>query len=86
MSAWVPSVEPVSAITQASINGRTVARQRPITRASFLTIMFRQMVWPRAFIESLHSLEGSSIGDIGPASGAFARQRPSTTIEHRAAL
>jgi hypothetical protein len=26
--------------------------------------MFRQTVWPRAFIESLHSLEGLTIGDI----------------------
>lgn len=42
MSAWVPSVEPVSTtMTQVSIGGFTACRQRPITCASSLTIMLR---------------------------------------------
>ena len=43
ITCCVPSVEPVSTITQRSIHGLTLARQRSITCASFLTIMFRQM-------------------------------------------
>ena len=45
MMSCVPSVEPVSTITQASMIDRTESRQRRITGASFLTIMERQMVF-----------------------------------------
>src|SRR5581483_7269473 len=41
MSSCVPSVEPVSQITQWSMCGRTEARQRSMTLASSLTIMHR---------------------------------------------
>ena len=42
----MPSVDPVSTITQLSISLRTLSRQRPITGASFLTIIFRQIFCP----------------------------------------
>jgi hypothetical protein len=44
MMSWVPSVEPVSTITQVSISGFTDAKQRQMTSFSFLTIMFKQTV------------------------------------------
>ncbi len=46
MMSCVPSVEPVSTITQRSMYGRTESRQRRITGASFLTIMLRQIFTP----------------------------------------
>ncbi|GGP86815.1 hypothetical protein GCM10010215_10550 [Streptomyces virginiae] len=51
MISWVPSVDPVSTITQVSIRGRTDSRQRLITAASFFTIMFRQIF---AFKDPVH--------------------------------
>ena len=44
MTFSVSSVEPVSTMHQRSISGRAEARQRSITCASSLTIMFRQIV------------------------------------------
>jgi hypothetical protein len=41
--SWVPSVEPVSEMTQVSIRPCTEARQRSMTPDSFLTIMHKQM-------------------------------------------
>ena len=44
MMSCVPSVEPVSTITQCVMSGLTLSRQRAITGASFLTIMHRHTV------------------------------------------
>ena len=44
MMSWVPSVEPVSMITQWVMICFRLSRQRAITGASFLTIMHRQTV------------------------------------------
>jgi hypothetical protein len=46
MISWVPSVDPVSAITQVPMAGRTEFRHRQITAASFLTIQRGQSGWP----------------------------------------
>src|SRR5579871_821267 len=46
MKSWVPSVEPVSPITQQAICGATARRQRSRFAISFLTIMLRQSVLP----------------------------------------
>ena len=54
----VPSVEPVSAMTQASMTGRTESRQRRITGASFFTIMQRQMVWPDEVVIAFFPRDG----------------------------
>src|SRR5580698_6792097 len=58
MISCVPSTEPVSTITQWSMKGSTLSRHRRITDASFLTIMFRQIVWPVSFIGVSLRLEG----------------------------
>ena len=53
MTSWVPSVEPVSTMTQQSMIARTESRQRRITGASSLTIMLRQRLCPCAFMDIL---------------------------------
>ena len=54
----VPSLDPVSTIVQQSMMGRTLSMHRQITGASFLTIMFKQTVWPEAFIGRSLCLKG----------------------------
>src|SRR5579871_3252804 len=70
MYSWVPSVDPVSPITQQVIQGATAVRQRSRFAISFFTIMFRQSALPdgggcaRRAAFGLRALRG--VGGIRP--------------------